>query len=182
MFQLLKPSGTVLDIGCMTSRLPIQLASLGYEVYGIDIRMYPFSHPNFHFQKGDVLSWTPERKFDIILLISTVEHFGLGAYGDPVMADADKVAVDRISGWLEKDGQFIVSVPFGRPAVTSKQRVYDMERLKHVFCDFEWVDQKFFKRIEGSYFPCDADDLRDADSAVLPSDGVVVLDLRSHKG
>ena len=147
IFQLIKPSGVVLDIGCMTSRLPLQLASLGYQVHGIDFRMYPFKHPNFHFHKGDVLSWSPKQSFDIILLISAIEHFGLGDYGDPVMDDADKVAVDKISSWLSKDGQFLVSVPFGKPAITSKQRVYDMERLKYVFSGFEWIDQKYFKRI-----------------------------------
>src|SRR5262245_31050363 len=33
--------GTVLDVGCVTSRLPLQLASLGHEVWGIDVRPFP---------------------------------------------------------------------------------------------------------------------------------------------
>ena len=36
IFQWLRPGSVVLDIGCVTSRLPIQLASLGYEVHGVD--------------------------------------------------------------------------------------------------------------------------------------------------
>jgi 2-polyprenyl-3-methyl-5-hydroxy-6-metoxy-1,4-benzoquinol methylase len=44
-------NGKILDVGRYSSRLPIQLASMGYKVWGIDIRSYNFQHPNFTFKK-----------------------------------------------------------------------------------------------------------------------------------
>lgn len=51
-------SGRMLDVGCCGSKLPIELASLGYEVYGIDVNDYPLTHPNFIFIKQDVINST----------------------------------------------------------------------------------------------------------------------------
>lgn len=42
-------AGKILDVGCCKSKLSIQLASLGYKVYGIDISNYLYKHPNFKF-------------------------------------------------------------------------------------------------------------------------------------
>jgi len=153
IFRWIKPEGVVLDIGCVSSRLPIQLASLGYEVHGVDIRPYPFSHPNFHFHQVDIFNWTPNRSFDIIIMVSTLDHFGLGVYGDLVLPEADKVAIERISNWLSEDGQLLISVPFGKAGVTRKHRIYDLKRLEYLFSDFKWVDQKYFKRVRGSWLP-----------------------------
>ena len=32
---------------------------LGYKVTGLDIRDYPFAHPNFEFIRQDILQWDP---------------------------------------------------------------------------------------------------------------------------
>jgi len=45
---------TILGVGCWGTLFPIQLASLGYKVIGIDLRQYPYTHPNFRFIQGDV--------------------------------------------------------------------------------------------------------------------------------
>ena len=36
VFKSIREPGRVLDIGCVSSRLPIQLASLGYDVHGLE--------------------------------------------------------------------------------------------------------------------------------------------------
>jgi 2-polyprenyl-3-methyl-5-hydroxy-6-metoxy-1,4-benzoquinol methylase len=36
----------ILDFGCTRSELVLQFASFGYEVWGIDLRDYFFTHPN----------------------------------------------------------------------------------------------------------------------------------------
>ena len=43
----LNGKGRILDVGCHGTKLVIELASLGYEVYGIDGIKYPLEHPNF---------------------------------------------------------------------------------------------------------------------------------------
>ncbi len=179
VFQWLPPRGRVLDIGCVSSRLPIQLASLGYEVHGLDVRPYPFAHPNLTFHQADVMRWEPPVAFDGVLLISTIEHFGLGGYGDPVEPDADRRAAERIRGWLAPGGQLLASVPFGVPAVTPRYRVYGPDQLRALFQNYAWVDARFFGRVDDAWLPADESELARLASPELPVHGVVVLNLRS---
>lgn len=180
IFSRIRPGVSVLDIGCTSSRLPIQLASLGYDMHGVDLIDYPFSHPNFLFYKKDIFEWEPGRTFDSIILLSTIEHFGLGIYGDdPRSGDMDKVAVRRIGSWLKKGGQMLVTTPFGRPRITAKHRIYDAARLARVFpaSVFRRVDERYFLRQGLHWAPSNADALKDVDSPHNPPNGVVLLDL-----
>jgi len=182
IFRWIKPEGVVLDIGCVESRLPIQLASLGYKVHGIDVRPYPFKHPNFQFHMVDIFEWSPGQSFDVIILVSTLDHFGLGVFGDLKVENADKNAVERISNWLSEDGQLLVTLPFGKPEVTWLHRISDLNRLRYLFSDFEWVEQKYFKRVNESWIPCSAEELEEVASPELPGNGVALLNLRRIKG
>jgi len=181
VFRWIKDDGVILDIGCYSSRLPIQLASLGYRVYGVDIRPYPFKHPNFQFYKADIFEWSPREKFDVVLLISVLEHFGIGDDGSLVFPEADKKAVERISGWLSRDAQLIVTVPFGNAGVTKIHRIYDIERLKYLFSRFRWVNEIYFKRFEDGWLPCSVEQLKDVSSPGMPPNGVALLNLE-YKG
>jgi SAM-dependent methyltransferase len=175
----LPPIGSVLDIGCVSSRLPIQLASLGYTVHGLDVRPYPFTHPNFSFFQADLFRWTPPQLYDVILLVSVIEHFGIGGYGDLQLPDADFQAAAHIRKWIKPGGHLLVSLPFGAPAVTTKHRIYDDERLAQLFAGFEWVDQAYFQRRGNAWLPSTADALRTVASPDLPPNGVAILHLRS---
>jgi ubiquinone/menaquinone biosynthesis C-methylase UbiE len=72
--------GKVLDVGCTDSgnMATLMLASLGWEVYGIDNRDWKFEHANFQFTQGDIRN-TPfsDEFFDYVYAISTLEHIGL---------------------------------------------------------------------------------------------------------
>jgi SAM-dependent methyltransferase len=178
ILRWIRPHGTVLDVGCVSSRLPIQLASLGYDVHGVDTRSYPYTHPNFHFHRADIFEWVPQQPFDVVLLVSTLEHLGLGEYGDLALPEADREAVERVADWLSPKGQLLVSVPFGKAAVTKKHRIYNLERLRFLFSSFEWVDQAYFQRVEGQWLPSDENRLRDVASPELPVNGVACLNLQ----
>ncbi len=182
IFSRVRQGDVILDIGCVSSRLPIQLASLGHEVHGVDVQDYLFTHPNFHFHKKDIFSWNPGIQFDSIILLSTIEHFGLGGYGDSVVENPDTKAVERIAGWLKAGGQMLVTIPFGKPWQTSKHRIYDRARLKCVFPDnkFIWKDEKYFARVNGSWMPSSEEKLRQVESRSYPVNGVVFLDLEKR--
>jgi 2-polyprenyl-3-methyl-5-hydroxy-6-metoxy-1,4-benzoquinol methylase len=178
VFKWIKERGRVLDIGCVSSRLPLQLASLGYAVHGLDTRPYPFTHPNFRFYQADLFRWTPDVKYDSIVLVSVVEHFGLGQYGDCVMPDADRHAVQTMAAWINHGGQLLVSVPFGQPAITPKHRVYDIHRLRDVFDGFTWMRDRYFVRRGRDWMPAERAEVEDVSSPRLPVNGVAILDLR----
>lgn len=177
VLRWIRPGGRVLDVGCVSSRLPIQLASLGYAVHGIDLRPYAYRHPNLRFEQTDLFRWSVGQPFDIVLLVSTLEHLGLGAYGDEARPDADREAVERLGRWLVPGGQLLVSVPFGRAGVTPKHRIYDAGRLADLFADFARVGEAYFERVEGGWRPSSAESLREVASPALPTSGVAVLDL-----
>lgn len=182
IFQRVRQGAKVLDIGCVSSRLPIQLASLGHEVHGVDVQDYPFLHKNFHFHKEDIFQWNPREQFDSVILLSTIEHFGLGGYGDSVVDDPDARAIARIAGWVKPGGQMLVTTPFGRPGQTSKHRIYDRARLKRVFSDdkFIWKDERYFQRVDGSWIPSSEEKLRYVESKSYPVNGVIFLDIEKR--
>ena len=180
VFRWIRPQGTVLDIGCAKARLPYHLASWGYQVHGLDPRPYRFTHPGLHFHQADLFDWEPGRTFDIVLLISTLDHFGIGVYGDTVLPDADYLAAEKIAGWLVPGGQLIVTVPFGVPEVTTRHRIYDRDRLAQIFSRFEWVEEKYYRRVQSCWQPSSAAELREVASPALPPNGVALLNLTSR--
>ena len=73
---------SALEFGCTRSELALQLAALGYDVYGVDLRPYPFTHPNMKLYQGNLLDLNDQMEFDLITAISVLEHIGLGVYGE----------------------------------------------------------------------------------------------------
>jgi SAM-dependent methyltransferase len=133
------PKGKVLDVGCTDSGniIPLCLASLGWDVYGIDNREFRFEHPNFRFVREDIRSASfPDGFFDYILAVSTIEHIGLkGRYrvteDDP---EGDIRAVREIQRILSPRGTFLVTLPYGKgQLVKPLQRVYDKSGLQRLF-------------------------------------------------
>jgi SAM-dependent methyltransferase len=179
VLRWIKESGRVLDIGCVSSRLPVQLASLGYEVHALDTRDYRFTHPNLTFHRADLFRWTPAVKYDVIVLVSVLEHFGLGAYGDAVAPEGDKRAINLITQWLAPGGQLLVSVPFGVASQTPKYRIYDSAGLRRLFGDLQWVRERYFARREGAWLPGDPSEIETIASPELPVNGVAILDARA---
>src|SRR3990172_11796784 len=70
----LKKGSRILDFGCYSSMVPLQLSSLGYKVFGVDYHDYPHTHPGFSFYKIDFLDNQFENNsFDAIYAISSLE-------------------------------------------------------------------------------------------------------------
>ena len=181
VFRWIRPQGSVLDIGCSTSRLPIELASLGYKVHGLDIRPYPFHHENFVFVQSNLFTWDSAAPFAIITAVSSIEHFGIGSYGDPSAEEGDHRAIEKIKSLIKPNGQFLLSVPFGSWSVSETHRVYDLGHLQRLLADFAWIDNRFFRRHNRDWIPCKAEDLKNIPSDSLPLKGVVLLNLTYPK-
>lgn len=126
---------SILDFGGYEGLLPLQLASLGHEVTVFDQRAYPFAHPNLSVLVGDLFQKGPQLrdKFDVVLSISTIEHLGLGHYGDPIVDDGDARGVSILWDLVKEGGKLMVSLPAGKPAVHRGYRVYNQERIEEMF-------------------------------------------------
>jgi len=141
----LAPGGRILDVGCAWSSLPFEFAGLGFKVWGMDISDYPFSHPGLISIKGSVCSSGLESDFfDAVTAVSTVEHIGLGWYGDDVKNDSDIKAVREIRRMLKPSGKFILTVPYGVRTSTHILRVYDRAALAGLTDGFEIIRASYF--------------------------------------
>ena len=107
--------------------------------------------------KADILTWpSPWCLFDGVVAISTMEHIGLGHYGDPIDPEGDIVAMRRIADWVTPGGWFYFDVPYDptgyRIYKGTKCRVYDdatiLSRLWSPAWRREWIGwapQRFVK-------------------------------------
>ena len=182
LFQHLNPNAkTILDFGCVEDLLPIHFASLGYQVHGLDFRKYSFTHPNFKFTQGDILTWTPpENQFDMVCSISTVEHVGLTGYGDPEKSDGDKVAIQKLWTALKPGGDLILTVPAGKATTRRNMRIYDLDRIKEVVPNPRII--RFFAKPTryGNWAEVSSDEIKnlvyeDYDAPLSPGQGVAFI-------
>ena len=151
-------SGKILDIGCKGSLFPILFATIGFEVWGIDLAdfgRYKSKHPNFRFIKGDVRTASlPEDYFDVITAISTMEHVGLED-------DGDIDCMKRLARLLKKDGKVIITIPFGEAAQFDELRIYSRERITKLFKGWKIEKMDFFKELEqGKWLPAEESEVQ----------------------
>lgn len=165
------PGATVLDLGCWGSPLPIQLASLGYRVVGVDVNDYPLCHPSFDFVRGDICCLPfPAASFNTVTCISTLEHVGLGRYGDPVGSDAQERAIGEMARVVCDGGRVVIAVPFGkkRHVVYSSgvpaHLVYDWASLCELMGPLRPFSEEFWIRKSGAWLRVERGEAEEAPS------------------
>jgi hypothetical protein len=84
--------------------------------------------------KGDVLvADFPPEAFDAIVMISTLEHIGIGNYNsDPLAEDGDVQTLRRCAGWLKPGGFVYADVPYSATyrVFGKKCRIYDQAAVE----------------------------------------------------
>jgi hypothetical protein len=84
-------------------------------------------------------------KYDAIITYSSIEHSGLGRYGDPLNPAGDIETMRHISDRLETGGHLFIGFPVGRDAIVwNAHRLYGprlYERLLSAgnFDELEWI-------------------------------------------
>jgi hypothetical protein len=140
----LNPPARILEVGSAESTFALSLASLGYQVTAVDLNPLPYSHPNLNSIVEPFEDWDPgSERFDATFLISTIEHVGLGAYGEPSgPKDADRATVARVGALLNDGGFMVLTTPYGRAAVDGLERVYDEDALSALLHGWTVVDRR----------------------------------------
>jgi SAM-dependent methyltransferase len=146
----------ILDFGCSESWLAISLASMGHHVYGIDLRDYPWQHKNLVFKKQNILALN-ETDFDVIIAVSSLEHVGLGAYGEDHDENALKQVIDKLYKLLVNEGKLILTVPVGKPFTDHFMRSFTPDEIENlpISMGFSLEKSRFFQRIDHKqWLPC----------------------------
>ena len=158
-------SASVLDVGSGDSILPFQLASSGNRVTSVDVRSYPLKHPHLRSVAGDAMHLPfADSTFDCVTCISTLEHVGIGYYGDPI---ADTGWLDCAADMLRvlrPAGRLILTVPFGMPGKNHLQRIFTKEMLGQLGGLATIARIEFYILSGNIWIPADHDTAAKADS------------------
>jgi hypothetical protein len=80
-----------------------------------------------------------EMKYDVIISFSSLEHDGLGRYGDPINPNGDIDACIEAYSMLNKEGYFICGIPIGDGCIEGNfHRIYNRKRIDKVFSLFDY--------------------------------------------
>ncbi len=138
----LPPGARVLELGCCESDFSDWLlrADPTIQLTGVDVRPCPDYKGTFI--QGSADSYTDVQfgrgVFEAVILLGSLEHFGLGWYGDPVNPHADMTVMSRIAEWLAPGGWCYYDVPwtpvYGGAHVSENKhyRVYDDDTIANL--------------------------------------------------
>lgn len=82
-----------------------------------DVRPTSVEIPNVNFIRNDLLNCTVEQEFDLVTSLHTIEHIGLGRYGDSITLNGWKIGLASLAKMVKTSGILIVTCPIGRSAV-----------------------------------------------------------------
>ena len=105
-----------------------------------------YNDPQFAHEKIETLPYTEFEKirgrFDAIITYSSIEHSGLGRYGDPLDPDGDKRSMESIHESLVDNGILFWGAPVGHDVlVWNVHRIYGPVRLRYIFDGFTSLAQ-----------------------------------------
>jgi SAM-dependent methyltransferase len=119
-----RPSKHV-DISSLAYFATIASAFVPLEFY--DYRPAGIQLPNLTCGAADLCHLSfPDRSLESISCMHTIEHIGLGRYGDPLDAMGDRQALTELQRVVAPSGSLLIVVPIGQPRVQyNAHRIYD---------------------------------------------------------
>lgn len=119
--KLIIQSGTKkhFDIGSRLDGFIAHLLSANIDVSIIDIREFPMQLEGLHAIVDDAttLNQIPDNSIDSMSALCSLEHFGLGRYGDPIDPEACFKCFENIQRKITDGGNLYISVPVGKERV-----------------------------------------------------------------
>ncbi len=151
----------ILDLGGGESTVAFSLASLGFDVTVIEPQGYPFRHPNLTVFERPYEEFDRSARFDAVVLLSAIEHFGIGWYpGNPDKAEsADIDTVASLRELMNDDGLLVLTTPYGPAETTDLERIYDLERLQRLLEGWSIGTVAIGKRLDHQTWAIESDTL-----------------------
>lgn len=116
-----------IDIGSRIDGFVAHVASYR-KIDVIDIRPIFTKIPNVNFLQADLMSknLTNLNSYNSLSCLHTLEHFGLGRYGDRIDPNGYLLGIKNMSNLILPNGKFYLSTPIGRERVEfNANRVFD---------------------------------------------------------
>ena len=106
----------------------------------VPVKFYDYRPPNLKLdnlsvEKANILSLPfGDNNVSSLSCMHTVEHIGLGRYGDAIDPDGDIKAIKELKRVLAPGGNFLFVVPIGKPRIEfNAHRVYSYEQIMEYF-------------------------------------------------
>lgn len=106
-----------------------------------------------------------ENSIECLSCMHTVEHIGLGRYGDELDANGDIKAINELKRVVKPGGYLIFVVPMGKPRIQfNAHRIYSYEQI---ISNFSGFDVKEFSLVPDNALDCGM--IINADKAIVNS-------------
>lgn len=105
-----------------------------------DYRPASLELSNLKCKRADLLDLPfKDSSIESLSCMHTVEHIGLGRYGDPVDPDGDLKAISELKRVLKKGGSLLFVVPVGSEPLLkfNAHRIYTIDMIKEYFSDLK---------------------------------------------
>lgn len=116
------------------------------EVEVLDIRPQPHSIKNVNFHQLDLMKTLPEvwlECTDSLSCLHTIEHFGLGRYGDSIDPTGHLIGLEQLKHMVNPGGLLYLSTPIGPQRIEfNAHRIFAAETLLGWF-DQDWAIERF---------------------------------------
>ena len=135
------------DIGSRIDGFVAHVASFR-KINVFDIRILDTFDDNVEFHQLDLMNEIPPKYIDItdsLSCLHTLEHFGLGRYGDKIDPDGYIKGLNNMTLLIKQYGVFYLSVPIGEQRIEfNAHRVFSVQYLfSLVSKDFEIINFSF---------------------------------------
>ena len=91
----------------------------------------------------------PDNKFEVVLSLSAIEHFGLGRYGDDFDLEGDKKSCMEMIRVLKPGGRLIFTTMIAKKQAVmlyNAGRVYSYEMIQNLCSGLELEEETFFSK------------------------------------
>lgn len=143
--RLILKSGTQnhFDIGSRLDGFISHLLAADIDVTMIDVREFPEEVEHLHTIVDDAttLHQIPDESIESMSALCSLEHFGLGRYGDTVNPEGCFQCFDNIQRKLKKGGRLYISLPVGKERVEfNAHRVFYADTVVKCFSSLRLLE------------------------------------------
>lgn len=131
------------DIGSRIDGFITHLLCAQISVTMLDIRPFPVALPNLSFVQSDAteLREIEDESVESLSALCSLEHFGLGRYGDGIDPNACFKCFDAIQKKMKKGGLLYISVPIGKEHLEfNAHRVFKASTIVDKFHQMELLE------------------------------------------
>lgn len=131
------------DIGSRIDGFIAHLLAMNVEVTLIDIRELPVEIEGLHMVVDDatMLKNVSDESIESMSALCSLEHFGLGRYGDPIDPEACFTCFKEIQKKIKPRGNLYLSLPVGRERVEfNAHRIFYAQTILESFSQMQMVE------------------------------------------